>query len=86
MVRFETIISALAIGIVISLAGPAAAENVLRWASGAGAAFGFDPHSMTSSFDDALRDPVYESLVALDSDMTISGHLATNWKPLNATT
>jgi peptide/nickel transport system substrate-binding protein len=71
--------------IALAAAGPAAAENVLRWA-GSGAAFGFDPHSMTSSFDDALRDPVYESLIAFDSDMTMSGHLATSWKPLDSTT
>jgi peptide/nickel transport system substrate-binding protein len=73
-------------GLVVAsvLTGSAAAENVVRWA-GSGAAFGFDPHSMTSSFDDTLRDPVYESLVAFDSDMTISGHLAVAWKPLNTT-
>jgi peptide/nickel transport system substrate-binding protein len=85
MIRFAASIAALAIGIVISLAGPASAENVLRWA-GSGAPFGFDPHSMESSFDDALKDPVYETLIAFDSDMTMSGHLATSWKPLDATT
>ena len=83
MLRFNETIAALAIG--IPFAGPAAAENVLRWA-GSGAAFGFDPHSMESSFDDALKDPVYESLIAFDSDMTMSGHLATSWRPLNTTT
>ena len=41
---------------------------------------------MTSSFDDTLKDPVYETLIAFDSDMTMSGHLATSWKPLNTTT
>ena len=85
MTRLEMTITALAIVLAISLAGSAAAENVLRWA-GSGAPFGFDPHSMTSSFDDTLKDPVYETLIAFDSDMTMSGHLATSWKPLNTTT
>jgi peptide/nickel transport system substrate-binding protein len=80
----RSLFAGLTIGIALAVAAPAAAENVLRWA-GSGAAFGFDPHSMTSSFDDALRDPVYESLIALDSDMTISGHLAVAWKPLSTT-
>ena len=31
MIRFEATIAALAIGITISLSGPAAAENVLRF-------------------------------------------------------
>ena len=39
-----------------------------------------------SSFDDTLKDPVYESLIAFDSDMSMSGHLATRWKPLDPTT
>ena len=85
MTRLEMTLTALAIVLAISLAGSAAAENILRWA-GSGAPFGFDPHSMTSSFDDTLKDPVYETLIAFDSDMTMSGHLATSWKPLNTTT
>ena len=59
MTKFEATIAALAIGITVSLASSAIAENVLRWA-GSGAPFGFDPHSTTSSFDDTLKDPVYE--------------------------
>jgi hypothetical protein len=37
MVRFETTIAALAIGIAISVASPATAENVLRFTSVSGA-------------------------------------------------
>jgi peptide/nickel transport system substrate-binding protein len=85
MTRFKVLLLVLAAPFACFESSTAVAENVLRWA-GSGAAFGFDPHSMTSSFDDALKDPVYESLIAFDSDMTMSGHLAIAWKPLDATT
>jgi peptide/nickel transport system substrate-binding protein len=85
MRSFRLSLVGLMLGIALLAAGPAAAENVLRWA-GSGAAFGFDPHSMDSSFDDTLKDPVYESLIAFDSDMTMSGHLATSWRPFDTTT
>jgi peptide/nickel transport system substrate-binding protein len=83
--RSKSLIIPLAVIATCANAGAATAENVLRWA-GSGAAFGFDPHSMESSFDDTLKDPVYETLIAFDSNMTMSGHLATSWKPLDATT
>ena len=44
MIRFETTIAALAISVTISLSGPAAAENVLRFTGTAGGAAIMDPH------------------------------------------
>lgn len=82
MIRFETSIAALAIGIVISLAGPAAAENVLRWASGAGA-LTFDPHSANHGPSIVQRDPVYERLLTTSARLEVIPQLATAWRPVD---
>jgi hypothetical protein len=57
MRRSKSLIIALTVLATFAIAGAASAENVLRWA-GSGGAFGFDPHSMESSFDNTLVDPV----------------------------
>jgi hypothetical protein len=53
------------IGAVV-LAGPAAAENVLRWASAGGAAT-IDPHAFDENRTFAQLGQVYEPLIGLDS-------------------
>jgi peptide/nickel transport system substrate-binding protein len=84
MTRFETSIAAAAVGIMISLAGPTSAENVLRWGN-ANDAFTLDPHSFDHTHTDELQQQIYETLVGLDSDISVSGHLAVAWKPLSPT-
>jgi peptide/nickel transport system substrate-binding protein len=79
MIRFETGIAALAIGIVILLAGPASAENILRWAS-AGGALTADPHAYDETATSAQHRQVYEQLIQLDSDLTPAPALATAWR------
>jgi peptide/nickel transport system substrate-binding protein len=79
MIRFEAGIAALAIGIVISLAGPASAENVLRWAS-AGGALTADPHAYDESPTSAQHRQIYEQLIQLDSDLTPAPGLAVEWR------
>jgi peptide/nickel transport system substrate-binding protein len=85
MIRFEASIAALAIGIVISLAGPASAENVLRWASAGGAAT-FDPHAFDEDRTFAQLAQVYEPLIGLDSNLMSAPRLATTWRLVNPTT
>ena len=54
-------VTGLALGLVVACASPAAAENVLRWASVAGAVT-FDPHSANSGPDIIQQYSVYERL------------------------
>jgi peptide/nickel transport system substrate-binding protein len=86
MIRFETPIAALAIGIAICLSGPAAAENVLRFTSVAGGAVTMDPHSLWAQANFAATTQVYEQLLDMDSNLAIMPQLALAWKPLDSTT
>jgi peptide/nickel transport system substrate-binding protein len=86
MIRFETTIAALAIGMTISLASPATAENVLRFTSGSGGAVTMDPHSSGLLFDRAATMQVYEQLLDIDSNLAIVPQLAVGWQPLDPNT
>jgi peptide/nickel transport system substrate-binding protein len=86
MIRFETTVTALAIGITISLSGPAAAENVLRFTSLSGGAATMDPHSWYAAENRVATEQVYEALLDIDSNLAIVPQLALTWKPLNPTT
>lgn len=85
MSTFRTATAAVAVAIMISLAGPTSAENVLRWGN-ANDAFTLDPHSFDHTHTEELQQQIYETLIGLDSDMSVSGHLAVSWKPLSPTT
>jgi peptide/nickel transport system substrate-binding protein len=85
MIRFESRIAALAIGIVISFAGPASAENVLRWAFSIGA-LTFDPHSCNCGPDDMQQYSVYERLLGTSARLDVIPQLATAWRPVGPAT
>jgi peptide/nickel transport system substrate-binding protein len=84
MTEFRTTIAALAIGIAISPASPAAAENVLRWASDVGA-LTFDPHSAKHGPSTIQRDQVYERLLHTSARLEVVPQLAVAWRPLDST-
>jgi peptide/nickel transport system substrate-binding protein len=69
-----------------TLAGPAAAENVVRFTSLSGGAVTMDPHSSLNSYDKVATKQVYEALLEIDSNLAIVPQLALIWKPLNPTT
>jgi peptide/nickel transport system substrate-binding protein len=73
-----------AVGIMICFANPTSAENLLRWGN-ANDAFTLDPHSFDHTHTEELQQQIYETLIGLDSDMSVSGHLAVAWKPLSPT-
>jgi peptide/nickel transport system substrate-binding protein len=85
MTRFKAAIGGLAIGVLISLAGPADAENVLRWAS-VGGARSFDPHAHNETPTKAQLNQVYEKLLDLDSDLQLVPALAIAWRLIDPTT
>src|SRR5687767_10342542 len=86
MTRFEAKIAVVAVGILISSAGPAAAENVLRFIGGDVTASTMDPHSWYDSPNRVATKQVYEALLDVDSNLAIVPQLALSWKPLNPTT
>ena len=85
MSRFRTVVAGLAVSILLSAAGSAAAENLLRWGN-ADDAKTADPHSYSDIESDSVMQQIYDTLLALDSDMNVADHLAVAWKPLNPTT
>jgi peptide/nickel transport system substrate-binding protein len=86
MIRFQPTIAALAIGTVISSAGPVAAENVLRVVGFSGGALTLDPHSYYDTPNRAATEQVYEGLLGVDSYLKIVPQLAVSWRPLDETT
>jgi ABC-type oligopeptide transport system substrate-binding subunit len=70
-------IGAALAGLVVAsmLTGPAAAENVLRWAS-AGGPLSFDPHAHNETPTKAQLNQVYEKLLDLDSNLQLAPALA----------
>jgi peptide/nickel transport system substrate-binding protein len=85
MIRFRATVAALAIGVAISFAGPAAAENVLRWAFSTGA-LTFDPHSCNCGPDDMQQYSVYERLLGTSARLEVIPQLATAWRPVGPAT
>jgi peptide/nickel transport system substrate-binding protein len=69
----------------VTLAGPASAENVLRWASVSGALTA-DPHAYDEGGTVAQLSQVYEGLVGLDSNLELVPQLATSWRLVDPTT
>ena len=86
MIRFEATIAALAIGIVISSAGSAVAENVLRFMGMDATAATMDPHASVQPETLGATKQVYEALLDVDSNLAIVPQLALAWKPLDPTT
>jgi peptide/nickel transport system substrate-binding protein len=83
---FRASIATLAIGIAISLASPAAAENVLRFKGLLATAGTMDPHSWAAAENQSAIKQVYEALLDVDSNLAIVPQLALAWKPLDPTT
>jgi peptide/nickel transport system substrate-binding protein len=86
MSRFQATIASLAIGIAISGAGPAAAENVLHFRGMDATAATMDPHAYATPENRGATEQVYEALLDVDSNLAIVPQLATAWKPLDPTT
>jgi peptide/nickel transport system substrate-binding protein len=85
MSRSRTFFASLTVGIVLSAAGPAAAENVLRWAS-VGGALTADPHAYDDNQTIAQLRQVYEYLIGYDSNLDLVPQLATAWRLVDPTT
>jgi peptide/nickel transport system substrate-binding protein len=83
MKLFATLLPVSAL--LLAHASPAAAENVLRWASPT-EALTFDPHSAAHAPTAAEIQQVYEPLVDFNSSFEIEPSLAVGWKLTSSTT
>jgi peptide/nickel transport system substrate-binding protein len=70
--------------LLLACANPAAAENVLRWAS-AGGVLTWDPHGTTETPSLVGFRQVYESLTFIDADLSLRPALATSWQLIDPT-
>jgi peptide/nickel transport system substrate-binding protein len=82
----KSLFAGLIVGIALSITDPAAAENVLRFASFSGGAVTMDPHSYITRYNSVATKQVYEALLDIDSNLAIVPQLAVSWKPLDPTT
>lgn len=76
MQKSKWIVGAMA-GCILA-AGPASAENVLRWTS-QGDALTLDPMSQNEGPTNAMNGQIYESLVTRDADLKLQPELAVSW-------
>jgi peptide/nickel transport system substrate-binding protein len=74
-----------ALALAVATPAPAAAENVLRWAS-VGGALTFDPHAYDETPTNGPIRSVYEKLVDYDSDLELVPQLALAWRLIDPTT
>jgi peptide/nickel transport system substrate-binding protein len=85
MQRLTACAGALAIALAMTAAKPAAAENVLRWAS-ATEPLTYDPDSANHFPTIAANLQVYEPLVNFNSRSEIEPSLAVDWRLIDPTT
>jgi peptide/nickel transport system substrate-binding protein len=82
----RSLFAGLTISIALGVAGPAAAENVLRFVGADATAATMDPHAYAEKDNKAATKQVYEQLIDVDSNLAIVPQLALAWKPLDPTT
>lgn len=63
----------------LAIAGPAAAENLMRWTS-QGDALTLDPHSQNEGPTIVMNGQIYESLVTRDAELNLQPELAESWE------
>jgi peptide/nickel transport system substrate-binding protein len=78
-------VAVVVLGLLIAGAGPAAAENVLRFTGISGGAVTIDPHAYVSSHNKVATKQVYEALLDIDSNLALVPQLALAWTPLDPT-
>jgi peptide/nickel transport system substrate-binding protein len=78
-------IAGLAFFLALATPAPSAAENVLRWSSGGGAAT-IDPHGFDEGPTFAQLSQVYEGLIGVDSNLEVVPRLAVAWRLVEPTT
>ncbi len=83
MTRLQGLIPGLAL--LLACAGPAAAENVLRFSGKDAWAATMDPHAYSNEDNKGATYQVYEALLDIDSNLAIVPQLALAWNILDPT-
>jgi peptide/nickel transport system substrate-binding protein len=81
----RSLLVGLAIGVTITMSGPAAAENVLRFTGKDALAATMDPHSYASEDNKGATVQVYEALLDVDSNLAVVPQLAVAWNVVDPT-
>jgi peptide/nickel transport system substrate-binding protein len=85
MNRSRSLLAGLAMLAVLGAAGPAAAENVLRFTGKDAWAATMDPHAYSDEDNKGATYQVYEALLDVDSNLSIVPQLALAWKIIDPT-
>jgi peptide/nickel transport system substrate-binding protein len=81
----RSLLAGLTIGLALSAAGPAAAENVLRFTGKDSWAATMDPHSYALEDNKGATKQVYEALLDVDSNLALVPQLAVDWQIVDPT-
>jgi peptide/nickel transport system substrate-binding protein len=85
MAKPSALLPGLAILSAVIIAGPAAAENVVRFTGMDAGAGTLDPHVTTDPDNKGATRQVYEALLDIDSNLAIVPQLATAWEVVDLT-
>jgi peptide/nickel transport system substrate-binding protein len=83
MLAIRSTIAAMVVGVAIACAGPAVAENVLRFAGPDQVTM--DPHAFVAKYNLVATKQVYEALLDIDSNLAIVPQLAVAWQIVDPT-
>jgi peptide/nickel transport system substrate-binding protein len=79
------LLASLTMLVALAVAGPAAAENVLRFSGKDAWAATMDPHSYSIEDNKGATYQVYEALLDVDSNLAIVPQLALSWRIIDPT-
>jgi peptide/nickel transport system substrate-binding protein len=79
------LLASLTMLVALAVAGPAAAENVLRFSGKDAWAATMDPHSYSIEDNNGATCQVYEALLDVDSNLAIVPQLALSWRIIDPT-
>ena len=85
MLDVRSTIAAMVIGLALACAGPAAAENVLRFTGKDAWAATMDPHAYADEDNKGATYQVYEALLDVDSNLAVVPQLALAWQIIDPT-
>ncbi len=85
MLDIRSTVVAVVTGLVVACAGPAAAENVLRFTGKDAWAATMDPHAYADEDNKGATYQVYEALLDIDSNLAVVPQLAVAWQILDPT-
>jgi peptide/nickel transport system substrate-binding protein len=81
----RSLLAGLTMVAALAIAGPAAAENVLRFTGKDAWTATMDPHAYSSGDNKGATYQVYEALLDVDSNLAVAPQLAVSWQIIDPT-